>query len=88
MTNPTEIIINPDGFPSSPLDILCLQTALATVAGHRLQDNSLAINVILQDVFTELYTKSASKPMTYRIGSFTFLFVKPPDTPTHSTSVL
>jgi len=94
MTKPIEIVIRANGFPSSSLDILCIYSALATVAGHRFQDNRLATNVILEDVFTELYAKNTSKPITYRIGSFTFLFTKSPDTPTDtptetpSTSVL
>jgi len=82
MTKPTEIIINPNGFPSSPIDLLCIYSALATVPGHRIQDNRLAANVILQDVFTELYTKSADKPITYKVGSFAFLFLKQPNPPT------
>ena len=79
MPEPTSITINPDGFPSEPIDLLCIYTALATVPGHRIQDNRLATNVILKDVHTELYTHEQDH-MRYNIGSYVFIFNRAPST--------
>ena len=92
MVKPTEITIKHNGVPQDALDFDCIFTALATVPGHRFQDNKLATNVILREVYTELYTKKSFERLVYRIGNYTFVFVKPPEPDkepdTSSTSVL
>jgi hypothetical protein len=64
----TIIYLNAQGEPTSPLDIPTIHVALHTVPGHRLEDDDLATQVILEEArkFKELDVRIGSYKITFK----------------------
>jgi len=64
----TTIYLNAQGKPTSPLDIPTIHVALHTVPGHRLEDDDLATQVILEEArkFKELDVRIGSYKITFK----------------------
>lgn len=63
----TIIYLNAQGEPTSPLDIPTIHIALHTVPGHRLQDDDLATQIIIEEAMK-------FKELDVRIGAYTVTF--------------
>lgn len=67
------ITLDAQGRITNALDILCIQVALHTVVGHRLQDDALATNLIVAEANKQL---AIVPQLEVKVGSYFFLFTK------------